>query len=300
MVNTFLIDENFRESARKLNPQRLGKQRVEAYQILIALQQLRFLANYFGVDDYPIDEDTPKTQRESWITKVLDEFKKSGLASIHITHKLIIEIPYSQPLPKKIKNGHELYYNPDNGLYYEVKGKRNKIVSSGKRYEYVLPGEELITTGFRKHPAVCMWLGFETALKDYINAHIEVWVERGYKNTMETYTVPDDYKRPSWSYSKDIINNFKSTLVERELDRLETFWFSLQEDMVKVYTQTEKNFRQFQILLKSLPPPQPKTDANGNKVYNTKGEPMYVESDLHNEYKPILHGLGYWSHFIWP
>lgn len=38
--------------------------------------------------------------------------------------------------------------------------------------------------GWANHPAVKMWAGYEEALKLYMNTAIQVWVQRGYKNTM--------------------------------------------------------------------------------------------------------------------
>ena len=47
MVNLFLTDSDYRKSAKNLDDKRLGKQRVEAFQILTLLQDLNFLAQYY-------------------------------------------------------------------------------------------------------------------------------------------------------------------------------------------------------------------------------------------------------------
>lgn len=39
--------------------------------------------------------------------------------------------------------------------------------------------------GWVNHPCTLMWKGYEVALVMYMNTAIEVWVERGYNNTME-------------------------------------------------------------------------------------------------------------------
>lgn len=40
------------------------------------------------------------------------------------------------------------------------------------------------------HPAVKMWSGYPDALKLYLNMSIKLWIERGYKNSME-FQSPD-------------------------------------------------------------------------------------------------------------
>lgn len=40
------------------------------------------------------------------------------------------------------------------------------------------------TKGWRNHPAVLMWYGYEPTLDLYLHAMIEEWKRRGFKNTM--------------------------------------------------------------------------------------------------------------------
>lgn len=50
MVNTFLVSSDFKLSARLLDWRRLGKQRVEAYQILNIINHLNYLSTCFDID----------------------------------------------------------------------------------------------------------------------------------------------------------------------------------------------------------------------------------------------------------
>lgn len=250
MVNTFLVEVDFRESARKLDWRRLGKQRVEAYQILTCLRHLRILADFFGIVQFPVDEDTPVEQREQWIDFVLTTYKKAQI-SLHIRGDITVIIPRGETLPHKIKSGNQLLLDEE-GNAYEVKGKRQAVVKSGHWSEFVLPDDDFIHNP-RRHPCIRMWLGFETALMGYINAHIEDWIERGYVNNMQTYDVPPDYKRPSWSYSEQIMNEFRSTLVQRELERYEDLWYSLKDDMVVVFVRGDDEYIRFYEILELNP-----------------------------------------------
>jgi hypothetical protein len=262
MVNTFLVDKNFRISASKLDDLRLGKQRVEAYQILITLTQLRFLARYFEIPDFPTGVDRPKSERDKWINQVISKFKQSGFIGMLIRGDTLIQYRHGETLPRKPASGNNLLYDSATGLVYEVKGKRQKVVASGPWHSFVLPGEELITTDFRKHPAVSMWLGFEEALKDYINAHIEVWISRGKNNTMKTYQVAPDYPRPAWSYSQDVIDNFKSALIEKEISRREDAWYLRQNDFIDVWASTKEYGDTVKQLMSKVPIRPPITDEN--------------------------------------
>lgn len=38
--------------------------------------------------------------------------------------------------------------------------------------------------GWKHHPAVLMWKGYEGALAEYYNAILAEWIKRGYNNTM--------------------------------------------------------------------------------------------------------------------
>ena len=86
MVNTFLVDCDFLTSARKLDNLRLGKQRVEAQQILTILHML---ATILQISAFPIQDVTKtKAQRDEWIHYVLAKFKSTGIKAIHICIEL--------------------------------------------------------------------------------------------------------------------------------------------------------------------------------------------------------------------
>lgn len=241
MVNTFLVDPDFRLSAQTLDTRRLGKQRVEAYQILLVIQQYRFLARHFGLPDFPVGVDTPKEFRTSWVDQVTSRLKASGLDGILIRGEMIIQYPKGSTLPFRIASGNTFQVDPSTGLLYELKGVRRQVVRVAHWSEFVLPGDDLITTRIRKHPAILMWLGFEEALKDYINSTIEAWVARGYKNTMKTYQVSSGYPRPAWCDQRIMHENFQSALVQKELDRNEPTWYLNQQEFVHTWLHSKEN-----------------------------------------------------------
>jgi hypothetical protein len=52
--------------------------------------------------------------------------------------------------------------------------------------------------GWRHHPAVLMWKGYERALKLYMNACIDEWVRRGFRNSMRKAGVRGRVEYPPW------------------------------------------------------------------------------------------------------
>ena len=241
MVNTFLVHSDFRVSASCLDDLRLGKQRVEAYQILQIIEKLRFVACHFQLLDFPTGIDTPKELRKAWIDHVIRTFNSAGLVAMLVRGSMTILYGLNMTLPRKPDSGNQLQVD-SKGIVTEVKGKRQVPVTSGHWSEYVLPGDMYITNtfGFWRHPAVLMWLGFEDALKDYINAHIEIWVSRGKVNEMQTYPKAE-YKRPAWSDNPDIHKNFRSALIEREIERKEPAWYMLKNEFIESWVYSKEH-----------------------------------------------------------
>ena len=182
MVNTFLVappseKNGYKESARYLDRQRLGKQRVEAYQILCLIEDLTYLARKYKK---PIPENCEKWRE--WIRKISRIYKSKD-------YKFIVK----------------------EGRYI----KANKTLKRTDCEE----GQRLVGLGFVFHPAVLMWLQWPEALKLYINSHIEVWVEQGYKNNMKLYEVQEEVEHPPWVYDENLIKNHRGALLKKEIDR---------------------------------------------------------------------------------
>lgn len=53
------------------------------------------------------------------------------------------------------------------------------------------------TRGWANHPAVRMWRGHEAALGAYMDACIDEWTRRGYRNGM-TRAAPEAWTPPAW------------------------------------------------------------------------------------------------------
>jgi len=223
MVNTFLtVLGDPVKSAESLDYRRLGKQRVEAKQILDKLIDLRLLAEclillgYSTVTIFPFgDRSLTFDQRRAWIKNILTIVKT--LPSYNSSSKLLINTQIKQ-------------------LY--ITSKSNIIGS-----EQIHLRE--FKMGFVNHPCVVMWLGFEVGLEYYINCHIEEWVRRGYNNTMILYDLRPYYSNgihlPNWCYSEPVIDAFRFNLVFKEIDRCESLHYLLKLDFVHSFTNNATN-----------------------------------------------------------
>jgi hypothetical protein len=193
MVNTFLVHSDFKTSAKMLDNRRLGKQRVEAYQILNLIENIRILSNQSGIKcmgDF-----------QEFVREIKKWYHKQPFVYILCENFLIEHTKTDEP----------------------IKLEKN---------------ERLIKMGFCNHPIVEMWFGYEDALKEYIDCHINEWIERGYKNNMKRYEVKSK-QRPFWCDWKDFHDNHKGALINKEIDRNEKIWYQKMEDFVRVKDEYE-------------------------------------------------------------
>jgi len=70
--------------------------------------------------------------------------------------------------------------------------------------------------GWRNHPAVKMWRGYENALRLYMNICIEEWVNRGFKNTMQKADINGEVKYPIWFGSNAFHASHRANLLRKD------------------------------------------------------------------------------------
>lgn len=176
MVNTFVLtsssfDPDFSKTASLLDKRRLGKQRVEAYQILNILNDLEFVGGKMGITFTQVDTDElnlPKSvQAEKYLERCL--CVKNVIAQF-----------------RKNKMSGKYAFNTTTNEYFEP--------ASTQKSENI----RTVTLGFASHPAVRMWVGYTAALKAYTNAHIYEWIRRGFQNSMTVYSDASHSISPWW------------------------------------------------------------------------------------------------------
>lgn len=196
MVNTFLVHENFDISAKLLDRSRLGKQRVEAYQILNILENLYVIKH--------ISKIKQTCTLKEYINKLMQWYKS---------------FPFHIVLTQGRKRFKISYYSKQK--YSTVKDIHLGL------------DQRVIKIGFSNHPAVRLWFGYRYALMAYINSHINEWIKRGYENTMKTYKIPKKYAVPSWTLDSLFHLNHKQALIHKEITRNEKIWYQDKKDFVE-------------------------------------------------------------------
>lgn len=243
MVNTFLTSADFAKSAKSLDKARLGKQRVEAFQILNLISDLKLLSNLLEIK---LD---PKNLKFS-ILQIFRAYKqlpcllvvdKSDSTNFRIDKYLT----FTQTTIKVLPTGEEtcetkdvVLDNPYPELIRPPPQLRIFLNEEGEEVEkettYFMsiqhdpepsPSQRVVRVGFANHPAVRMWFWHETALKAYINAHIDEFCERGCNNTMERYEIPSSVSKPKWCSDPKFHQCHRAALLEKEVQRNEKPWY---------------------------------------------------------------------------
>ena len=87
----------------------------------------------------------------------------------------------------------------------------------------ILRALSIPTYGWRHHPAVRMWRGYDDALRLYMNACIREWVRRGYHNTMPLEPVSSAAPLPAWLGDERLHASHRSNLLRKDPDYYQQF-----------------------------------------------------------------------------
>lgn len=72
--------------------------------------------------------------------------------------------------------------------------------------------------GWLNHTATQMWIGYDDALKHYVNTVIREWVVRGYNNNMEFYNIPDSFDFPHWLGDTRVHSSHRANLLRKDYE----------------------------------------------------------------------------------
>lgn len=72
--------------------------------------------------------------------------------------------------------------------------------------------------GWLNHPCSVMWRNYVPLLKEYLNASIDEWVSRGFKNTMDKEDVDIVLDYPPWFGNEKFHDSHKSNLLKKDFE----------------------------------------------------------------------------------
>lgn len=77
--------------------------------------------------------------------------------------------------------------------------------------------------GWSHHPAVLMWQGYGDALAMYLEAMIDEWVSRGYKNTIVVPNFSILSSKPGWIGHEEFHASHRAALLAKKPDWYQSF-----------------------------------------------------------------------------
>lgn len=89
------------------------------------------------------------------------------------------------------------------------------------------------SNGWKNHPAVKMWQGYDSALEEYLNVSINLWKLRGFKNTMKPPRVRKHVIYPPWLGDEKFHASHRSNLKRKANESLEKYFSLLAEGKEK-------------------------------------------------------------------
>ncbi len=101
------------------------------------------------------------------------------------------------------------------------------------------------TKGWRNHPAVLMWNGYETALALYAIAICDEWIARGYKDSMRPRfqqmledlgpALQTQTTFPSWLGLEEFHKSHQSNLIRKFPEHYKPLWPDVPENLEYVW-----------------------------------------------------------------
>jgi hypothetical protein len=96
--------------------------------------------------------------------------------------------------------------------------------------------------GWKNHPAVKMWKGYEVALLEYQKAICEEWMSRGYKDTCLVKTIElyfehrkgQEMVNPDW-ITDELITSHRSNLLRKDKEFYGQYWPTLSDNLPYVW-----------------------------------------------------------------
>jgi Pyrimidine dimer DNA glycosylase len=90
--------------------------------------------------------------------------------------------------------------------------------------------------GWRNHPAVRMWKGYEEALEQYLRVIVVEWISRGFANSIP---IPrkTTFENPPWLGTKAFHTSHKSNLLRKDCKHYSKHWSGIQNNLPYIWPE---------------------------------------------------------------
>tara|TARA_R110002020_G_scaffold121792_2_gene276755 strand:+ start:126 stop:548 length:423 start_codon:yes stop_codon:yes gene_type:complete len=85
--------------------------------------------------------------------------------------------------------------------------------------------------GWKNHPCVKMWKGYDDALRDYMNKAILLWIDKGFNNTMQLQPVKPNHIRPVWLGDTKLHTSHQSNLLKKDSEFYSKYDWNVSDDI---------------------------------------------------------------------
>jgi len=87
--------------------------------------------------------------------------------------------------------------------------------------------------GWRHHPIIKMWDGYDNALMLYFNVISTEWIRRGYKHNMGLFSIPhkDHIQMPFWMGYEPFHRSHRSNLLRKNYDYYVKYFGDVSKDL---------------------------------------------------------------------
>ena len=89
------------------------------------------------------------------------------------------------------------------------------------------------TKGWRNHPVVKMWVGYENALITYYNAIVTEWIKRGYRNTMLIMKPSGRITMPWFIGNKSVHLSHQANLLRKDYTYYSKYFKHVPKEYIK-------------------------------------------------------------------
>ena len=96
------------------------------------------------------------------------------------------------------------------------------------------------TRGWRNHPIVRMWNGYEPALQMYHNMCIREWIKQGYNNNMKHEVITDDIVYPHWLGNEKFHSSHRANLLRKDREYYSQFGWKENSELPYIWLDTDK------------------------------------------------------------
>jgi hypothetical protein len=96
--------------------------------------------------------------------------------------------------------------------------------------------------GWVSHPCSVMWKDYVNALKLYYNDCIDVWKERGFKNTMEYESIEGDFVLPEWIGNEEFHSSHRANLLRKDKEYYSKFKWGENPDNPYLWMDQNKRW----------------------------------------------------------